>query len=63
MDRRAWWAAVHRLARVGQNLATKPPPPLYAGTSSECSGMQSLTSRAGSSWEDGGHKVYCNVVR
>ena len=25
-DRRAWQAAVHGVARVGHNLATKPPP-------------------------------------
>ena len=29
MDRGAWWATVHGDARVGQNLATKPPPPYY----------------------------------
>ena len=27
MDRGAWQATVHRVARVGHNLATKPPPP------------------------------------
>ena len=27
MDRRAWWATVHRVPRVGHDLATKPPPP------------------------------------
>ena len=27
MDRGAWRATVHGVARVGQNLATKPPPP------------------------------------
>jgi len=27
MDRRAWWATVHRVARVRHDLATKPPPP------------------------------------
>ena len=26
MDRGAWWAAVHGVARVGHNIATKPPP-------------------------------------
>ena len=26
MDRGAWWATVYRVARVGHNLATKPPP-------------------------------------
>ena len=25
MDRGAWWAIVHGVARVGQDLATKPP--------------------------------------
>ena len=27
MDREAWWATVHGVARVGPNLETKPPPP------------------------------------
>ena len=27
MDRGAWWAAVHGVARVGHDLETKPPPP------------------------------------
>ena len=27
MDRRAWWAIVHGVARVGHDLATTPPPP------------------------------------
>ena len=27
MDRGAWWATVHGVARVQQDLATKPPPP------------------------------------
>ena len=27
MDRRAWRATVHRVARVRHDLATKPPPP------------------------------------
>ena len=27
MDRRAWQATVHRVARVGHDLGTKPPPP------------------------------------
>ena len=26
MDRGAWQATVHGVARVGQDLATKPPP-------------------------------------
>ena len=26
MDRGAWQATVHRAARVGHDLATKPPP-------------------------------------
>ena len=28
MDRRAWQATVHGVARVRRNLVTKPPPPL-----------------------------------
>ena len=27
MDRGAWWAAVHGVARVGHGLETKPSPP------------------------------------
>ena len=27
MDRGVWWATVHGVARVGHDLATKPPPP------------------------------------
>ena len=27
MDRGSWWATVHGIARVGHDLATKPPPP------------------------------------
>ena len=27
MDRGAWQVTVHRVARVGHNLETKPPPP------------------------------------
>ena len=27
MDRGAWKATIHRVARVGPDLATKPPPP------------------------------------
>ena len=30
IDRGAWWATVHRVARVGHNLATKPPSPSYS---------------------------------
>ena len=26
MDRGAWWATVHGVARVGHDLVTKPPP-------------------------------------
>ena len=25
MDREAWWATVHRVARIGHGLATQPP--------------------------------------
>ena len=27
MDRGDWQVTVHRVARIGHNLATKPPPP------------------------------------
>ena len=27
MDRGAWWATVHSIARVQHHLAAKPPPP------------------------------------
>ena len=27
IDSGAWWATVHGVARVGHDLATKPPPP------------------------------------
>ena len=27
MDRGAWWATAHGVARVGHNLVTEPPPP------------------------------------
>ena len=33
MDRGAWWAAVHGVARVGHDLVTKPPPQWLAGRS------------------------------
>ena len=26
MDRRAWWAIVHGVTKVGHNLVPKPPP-------------------------------------
>ena len=29
MDREAWKAIVHEAARVGHDLATKPPPPIH----------------------------------
>ena len=29
MDRGAWWASVHRVARVGHDLATKPPTTIH----------------------------------
>ena len=28
-DRRAWWAVVHGVARVGHDLVTKPPAALF----------------------------------
>ena len=29
VNRRAWWATVHRVTRVGNDLETKPPPFAY----------------------------------
>ena len=29
MDREAWWAIVHGVSRVGQDLVTKSPPPKH----------------------------------
>ena len=31
MDRGTWWATVNGVARVGHDLATKPPPPYVYG--------------------------------
>ena len=36
MDRGAWQAAAHGVARVGHHLATEPPPPLHAGLLAPC---------------------------
>ena len=32
MDRGAWWATVHGVARVGYALVTKPPVQIYSKT-------------------------------
>ena len=40
MDRVAWWAIVHGIARVGHDLATNPPPAL--GEMSPLCGLQPL---------------------
>ena len=29
LDRGTWWATVHGVARVGHDLATKPPPKIH----------------------------------
>ena len=42
MDRGAWKAAVHGVARLGHNLATKPPPPMEKRT-----GVKNLPANAG----------------
>ena len=47
MDRGAWQAIVHWVARVGYDLAAKPPPPLsdkWMGVSIFCSGICSAHS-------------------
>ena len=38
MDRGAWWATVHGVARVGHNFATKSPPPLVEDFAFQCRG-------------------------
>ena len=40
MDRGVWKATVHRVARVGHDLVTTPPPPLLDGVSSMATGRQ-----------------------
>ena len=40
MDRGVWQATVHGVARVGHDLATKPPPPLLDDVSSMATGRQ-----------------------
>ena len=32
MDRGAWWATVHGVAKLKYDLATKPPPPVFWGS-------------------------------
>ena len=36
MDRGAWQATVHGVARVGHDLATKPPPPSVSSVAQLC---------------------------
>ena len=44
MNRGAWWATVHEVARVGHDLATKPPPPRHYGLIiSICCTLQACT--------------------
>ena len=40
MDRRAWWAIAHGVARVGHDSATNPPPSCIAAQPS-CKGLGS----------------------
>ena len=47
MDRGAWWATVHGVARVRHDLATKPPPPQTSVPSKLSPGLGlSLTAAA-----------------
>ena len=44
MNKGAWWATVHEVARVGHDLATKPPPPRHYGLIiSICCTLQACT--------------------
>ena len=47
MDKGAWWAAVHGLARVGHDLATKPLPPYILQASQEVLVVKNPPSNAG----------------
>ena len=40
MDRGAWQAIVHGVARVGHNLATKPSPPYHSWASGQTTGRE-----------------------
>ena len=44
MDRGAWQATVHGVARVGHNLATKPPPNILSYPTSTNSKKESINS-------------------
>ena len=48
MDRGAWWATVHGIARLGHNLATKPPRPMEKRT-----GVKNLPANAGGTRDRG----------
>ena len=42
MDRGAWQGTVHGMARVGHDLATKPPPPCYPLEIWDCYSMMKM---------------------
>ena len=59
MDRGAWQATVHEVARVGHDVATKPPPHTsnkkIKRTSTREAGRQSSKGRKSSRKSIGGH--------
>ena len=54
VDRGAWWAAVHGIARVGQDLATKPSPSTFGQTL----GLERIVP----SWRESGTIALCHMA-
>ena len=51
MDRGAWRVMTHRVAKVGHNLATKPPPPpRMLATTGVWDGLYPVEGRPGQRW-------------
>ena len=59
LDREAWWATVHGVARVGQDIATKLllPPPEWSSHSVELEAFQSTALSLSSAYTQQGHKL------
>ena len=66
MDSGAWQATVHGVARVGHNLATKPPPPLNVYeriTIIEGTGSQKVCWNGNKSTSEGINLLIRNIMR
>ena len=50
MDREIWQAIVNGPARIGRDLATKPPPPNSVNTGNTISSNKHISSHLTSSW-------------